>query len=114
MKKKTRQDFQELLKTEHGKKGCTSELAEFDYGVGVECGKVSDDRNSLRIIQTSGKVSKWAGNKKSFNKQVQVFIDKCIRKSLGNSRGLLVVDMNIHVVLHAVSSVLLTEKLVHL
>lgn len=36
MKKKTRQDFQELLKTEHGKKGCTSELAEFDYGVGVD------------------------------------------------------------------------------
>lgn len=35
MKKKTRQDFQELLKTEHGK-GCTSELAEFDYGVGVD------------------------------------------------------------------------------
>lgn len=39
----------------------------------TECGKVSDDRNSLRIIQTSGKVSKWAGNKKSLLTNKLVF-----------------------------------------
>lgn len=66
MKKKTRQDFQELLKTEHGKKGCTVNWLNLIMGLELvtECGKVADDGNPLlRIIQTNGKVSKWAGNK---------------------------------------------------